>query len=423
MAPLVAVGGWRAAYVVPAAALVASVLALAAWLERAGRSPRFALLVLGYPPALVLGRVGMSDVPAMAITALALVLLLRAVGADGAKEGPPSRAWLLHLVAGLLIGASSVVRDVAPLVLLPLVAGSLLRRDRGAWALVVGGLLGGGLRLLGQWIAFGDALQVRGSYYGFSAVGLSRNAGLVLLSTLVLVPGGLVALAGYRGPRRLELVSGVAGILGLMLFYEYGALESGALKRIVLGGRYALPVLPLLVVLAADTFPRLWAAALARRPGLERAGRAVVWAWTAGVVLACFGVHAALGPWARAQGRIASAVEEATTDGAVVITSWDAASKHLNELHGVRVPVDRRSVVDARGAIDDAVVRRALERGRGAVFVAFIERDDSARWRENAAENAAFVLALGARWRLELVTDERPTATDRVRVWRLRGPA
>src|SRR5438094_8344493 len=59
-APFVAVGGPRAAQLASLLSLVAMVLCLAALLRQAGRPEWFALVPLLYPPALVLGRVGMS---------------------------------------------------------------------------------------------------------------------------------------------------------------------------------------------------------------------------------------------------------------------------------------------------------------------------------------------------------------------------
>src|SRR5688572_6146682 len=67
MAPFVALAGWRGGYVVPLLSFLLAVILLARWLEDEGRSPLFALLLFGYPPVLVMGRVAMSDVPSAAI--------------------------------------------------------------------------------------------------------------------------------------------------------------------------------------------------------------------------------------------------------------------------------------------------------------------------------------------------------------------
>ena len=48
LAPAIALFGWRGAYLAPALALAAATLCTALWLREAGRSPLFALMVLGY---------------------------------------------------------------------------------------------------------------------------------------------------------------------------------------------------------------------------------------------------------------------------------------------------------------------------------------------------------------------------------------
>lgn len=147
MAPFVALFGWRGAYLVPALCLALTVLVTARWLQQSGRSPLFALLVLGFPPGLVFGRVAMSDLPSAALVATGLWLFFR-----GARAGTPV-PWL---TSGLLAGASAALRETNALLFIPLYLGALLRRERGVWLLVAGGLAGLTLRSLGCWLFFGD---------------------------------------------------------------------------------------------------------------------------------------------------------------------------------------------------------------------------------------------------------------------------
>ena len=76
-APFVAIGGWRTAPLASVLALVAMVLLLRVWLETAGRPQIFALVPLMYPPTVVFGRLGMSDVPSGAIVTLGLLCFWR----------------------------------------------------------------------------------------------------------------------------------------------------------------------------------------------------------------------------------------------------------------------------------------------------------------------------------------------------------
>src|SRR6516164_9267125 len=72
--PFVWLGGWRAAPLASVLSLVVMVWMLARWLARAGRSPLYALIALGYFPSLVLGRTGMSDLPSALVATIGLYL-------------------------------------------------------------------------------------------------------------------------------------------------------------------------------------------------------------------------------------------------------------------------------------------------------------------------------------------------------------
>jgi len=100
MAPFVAVAGWKGAFLVPFLCLMGSVLVMGRWLQEEGRSPLWALLILGCPPALVMGRVAMSDVPSLAVVTLGLWLFWR--GLD--------RSWGYWLASGFIAGISMVWR-------------------------------------------------------------------------------------------------------------------------------------------------------------------------------------------------------------------------------------------------------------------------------------------------------------------------
>ena len=95
MAPFVALAGWRAAFLVPLLCLLGSTLLVGRWLQEERRSPVWALTLLGYPVALLMGRVCMSDVPSMAVVTLGLWLFWRGPGRNGGQ-------WL---ASGFVAGA------------------------------------------------------------------------------------------------------------------------------------------------------------------------------------------------------------------------------------------------------------------------------------------------------------------------------
>src|SRR5579864_5228345 len=66
--------GWKGAFLVPLIGFVVVLWALAKWLAAAGRSSWHALALFFFPPALIMGRVAMSDMPSAALMATALWL-------------------------------------------------------------------------------------------------------------------------------------------------------------------------------------------------------------------------------------------------------------------------------------------------------------------------------------------------------------
>ena len=143
-APFVSLGGWRWAALASLLCLAVTVLLLAGWLRREGRSPLFALLVLGYPPALALSRLAMSDLPSAAVVTLGLSLFWR--GQDG-----PGAWWL---ASGFTAGLSLLFRETNALLFAPLFTGALLRRERKALALMAGVAAAVPLRLLSSALLF-----------------------------------------------------------------------------------------------------------------------------------------------------------------------------------------------------------------------------------------------------------------------------
>ncbi len=403
--PFVWAGGSGGAFLLPALSLVLGVVFTARWLREEGRSPAAALLVFGFPSCLVLGRVAMSDVPSLAIVALGLWLFWR-----GQDRGLP--CWL---ASGFLAGASMCFRESNALPFAPFFAGALLRRDKGWWALLVGGLVGVGLRLFSSWLVFGDPLYAKESYK-FEPETVLERLPLYALGLLVFVPGGLLAALAYRGRRWPELRIAVGLFVGLYLLQTHSTAETGLPKRLILALRYLIPVLPLLAFAAAEVVPRQWARALSalseraqrRREGIAGAALAL---WIAGLAAAGAGVHAFLDRWGAAQARIGEALERHIEPDKVLLTNLPATLKFLDPRLRPFQPLSRFEVTP-----DDAA--RLAER-HGDYYIAFLDRSDSAWWRTDREQNAEFLARLGLPLSLEL--DLQATPTDRLRIWRVRA--
>ena len=247
MAPFVWAFGWRGGFAAPLLSLAICVLVTTRWIREEDRSPLFALLVLGFVPALVMGRVAMSDVPSAAVAALGLWCFWR-----GLDRGI---GW--WLAAGFLAGASMIFRANNPFLFVPLFAGTVIRREVRCWALVVGGLAGLALRPLTMYWYFGEAFFERGAY-AFAPHSLEERVPLYLLGLLILVPGGLILSLLYKGRRRPEVVSTIVLVLAFFLFQRYSSVAAGPLKRVVLALRYFIPLLPIMAFAMSESVPRLW---------------------------------------------------------------------------------------------------------------------------------------------------------------------
>jgi hypothetical protein len=409
MAPFVAVFGWQGMYVVPLLSLLLAVWVMARWLSDEGRSPLFALLLLGYPPALVMGRVGMSDVPSMAVVTVGLWLFWR--GIDGGF-----RWWL---ASGFVAGASMAFRDSNPICFAPFFAGALLRRDRHWWALLAGGLAGLGVRLGSYGYFLGDPLYRR-SFYVLALDSVPERLPLYLVATLVFVPGGLLLVLCYRGRRWPELVSVVAAFFAAYLIQRNYTFSTSVLKNLFNTPRYLLPLVPMMVFGMAESAPRLWAGLVGRadperRRGLERWRPRAVAAWAGAVILAAACVHPASYLWSLTQGRIRDAIAEVIGDDDVLVTNLLATRKFIDDLDRIYYPVDSRKI--------DPEDANALVARYGEIYVVFLDRTDSDWWRRDAELNARFVEGLAPE--PVLLVDEQASPTDRLRIWRVtrEGPA
>jgi hypothetical protein len=402
LAPLLIAFGWRGSFVMPALALLCAVAMTALWIRCERRSVLFALALPLFAPALVFGRLPTSDVASAAWTAVGLLLFWRA-GFFG---------WI---GAGLLAGASPLLRETLPLLFAPLFLGALLRRERRTLGLVLGGMLGLAVWLAVNAWAHGDPLHVRPPQgYGFSLGNLARNGPFYTLTTLVLLPAGLVFSLAYRGPRRIELIATALSFLLLHAAYGYSGEESGRLARWVLGTRFVIPLVPILAFQAAESAPRLYAGLLRalgpRSAGLERLRRPLLLGAIGAFGLACFTVHPVFWWWQRSHAEIARLLYSKTEEHVPLLAPVGAFYKYVNGVYGTRAVYNLDEVPPWE-------IPRILRR-HGSLYVALLDRSDSGHWRHRTALAHEYLVALEP---LAPVLQEDYTAPngERLRIWRL----
>jgi hypothetical protein len=405
MMPLVALFGWRGAFAIPALCLALAVLVTARWLREEGRSPLFALLVLGFVPTLVMARLAMSDVPSAALTAFGLWAFWR-----GLDRGP---GW--WIAAGFAAGISPILRAPNPVLFVPLFAGTVLRREKRCWALVLGGVVGSAVYLLVTYWIFGDPLYQRTPYQPDLGT-LHERILLYALGLLILVPGGFVLALAYRGRRRPEVIATIIGFVVFFLAQEFSTQWTGPIKRVVLALRYLIPLLPLIAFAMAESVPRLWRQWLERRPAaqrarLERAVAGMMAASLAGLAVACVAMHPLFDAWASTQARIRDDIRSLVPLDGVLITNWQATRKFMPEFSQKFNAIDR-------DWIDPKDVPKLVER-HGRVFIILLDRTDSVEWQQDTNASADFIAALGPAPNLSLLLDDQVSSTDRLRIWRI----
>jgi hypothetical protein len=401
MAPFVKLFGIEGAYLVPLLSLLIAAALTARWLQDEGRSPAFAAVFLGFPATLVMGRVCMSDMPSAAVVALGLWLFWR-----GQERAAP---WWLG--SGFVAGASLLLRVSNSLIFAPLFLGTVLRREPRCWALVVGGLAGLAVRLAGMYAYFGDPFFERG-YYDFAPETIMERLPLFLMGLLILVPGGLLLAIAYRGRRRPEVIATVLGFICFYLFQTFSSVETSPSKRLILGLRYLIPLLPLLCFAMAESLPRLWRQLLARvasanRPGLELGAAVAVSLYLVGIGAAAAAVHPVLSHWSASQRQIREVIVRHVGD-VPVVTNLHATRKFLPLLDLKFEPHNRLSIDQ---------LATLIERN-GEFCLVLIDRSDSEFWRADARVNQEFLAALEPP--PELLFDQQMNATDRLRIWRVR---
>jgi hypothetical protein len=336
-----------------------------------------------------MGRVASSDVLSGFLAVVVFWLLWQRNGKD---------RGLRALVAGWVWGASFSVRTTNPILAAPLIAAWVAGRRRGWRQLIVGAGIGLTVRFVGCWIVFGDPLYTRPSY-GFSAGAAVFNVPFYLFVTLVMVPGGLLALATYRGRWWRELLAGGVLLGGVYSFYNYAGATSGFPFNLILGPRFLIPLVPVLAVAAAL---RPWRSGFpGRRIAVAATGVVVVLAVSAQVP------HHRLGSRQRL---VRDAILEHVPTGATLITNSVATDEYIGINEGITL-LDRAAVVDSSSPpIPESV---------HPLYVALVDKETSEFWRNEAGRNDDLVRTLAERHRLVPLHEMVNARGLRLRVWRL----
>lgn len=379
MTPFYWLGDLRGAFLFPLLTLVGVVLITAKWIAEQQRSPVFALLILGYLPALVLGRIPMSDLPSALFVASGYWLFWR--GLQGHQHD-----WFW---AGLIGGLSLLLRETNLLLFAVLFLGAVIRRENMSVWLVFGGILGASARFISAYWVYGDPFFYKAVLPGFGMEDLGRNLLLYGIALFVFFPMGALAPVFYHGVRKTELRVTCLLFVLCYLLYQYSGSPSGWVRSLVLGPRFFIPLTPLLAFQMAHALPELWARlqAYLNKPVLLRRVQFTLTAvWLIGLGSVSVGVHWGLHEFNRASVRIHELCSQMIPQNSVVIGNSMAMRKYLNAVYGEHHLVDFH-------ALSPHDVERLLERYH-TLYLVFLERDHSTFWAAEKDREQAFLKTL-----------------------------
>lgn len=365
-------GGWQASFWMSLLALVGAVIITGLFLKIASLSPVYALILLIFPPALVMGRVVSSDVISATVVATGLWAFwagLKTISKETLKWNP---YWF---TAGLIAGLSLLFRESNALIFAPLFLGAVIRKEKEWVWLLIGGLAGVMARLAASITIFGSAFYAKDPQFGFSFAALLQNLPAYLTALLIMVPGGLLFTLFYQGKRKPEVITTIFLFTAFYLFYGFSGQMSGGLIQWVLGPRFYIPLLPLFALVLAEVLPRLTAqwALIDENWFLFRNGVFV------GILILIVVIHTGMDRWTEVHRDIQNIITETVPAGSTVIMNNEATLTYINELQGYTERVDFVYLQEENLGLPEQA------------YVVFLQRTGSDYWRNFAQQENEFL--------------------------------
>lgn len=199
--------------------------------------------LLAFPPAIIMSRHLMSELPGMFFIALWVAGLIQM------EKSPSAR---LAFSMGLLSWLGLCFRETNLLLTLPwFIVYGWQRQPHWPW-LLPGGMLGLGVRLFTSHWAYGSPFYLKDPGVAFSLAYLPSNLPVYLIGLLLFLPAGLWVVWQYRGGYAWRpLYIGMVLYVSAYLCYGYSGNHDGFVKSLALGLRYLIPTLPLFVLFYA----------------------------------------------------------------------------------------------------------------------------------------------------------------------------
>lgn len=401
-APLYYFWGVQGARLTSVLAVGCTLFCISTLLRNYALSAGYSVLFILYLPTLVVGRFAMSDVPSAALTSAALLFLLR---------GYRGNRWFYWASSSLVAGLSMLVRETNAVILVPFYIGAFCRTLpswRRLLPLLLGGVVGAGIAVAVLEYQFGG-LTARGGGYGWSAHAAFANAWLYSVALLLLVPGGLIGVALYHGPYRWEVLISTVSFVLIYLFYDYSGADSGTIKRLVLGPRFFIPVLPVLILALGHTTTRLCRELNLPRFGFTQKAAVLLVALSCVAILV---VQWQVSAYCTTSARISAEIKKIVPINANVFTNLEATLKFL--------PNNSRYKVAATSLLKVQQFVQANE----ALFESYlvkIDRDESQIFINQSISFDALRSALQKNCSVCLETRQKIGSNLQLTIWRVNG--
>jgi hypothetical protein len=318
-----------------------------------------------------------------------------------------------------LAGLSILIREPNFLLLTPFIVGAFLRRDRGSIFLIIGLILGIGFRLILMWLLYGEALELRGhdsikeienTLFGLKYI---LPHGLFYLGLLTFfIPLGLPAAFIYRGRRWQELIAAVVIFFLLYSSYYWIGSEAGAFKSIILGGRFMIPLIPLLCFCIASFFSKKFNK-IKLFEGFNSSyvnrnlGFFIIFCVVSLIGLTQYTMHS----WSKSREEVRDLIYKTTSEGSILLLEKDAR-KYVCELYGDRKIIGIESNLKS--------IIHELRSMNKQIFIVIHNRYESEFWRLRSLENKAVIEEFKQYMQLEVVINQRITENNHLQILRIK---
>lgn len=158
---------------------------------------------------------------------------------------------LTGVLLGLMTGLSLLIREPLIIILFPFLIWFLLQNKKLIPLTALGLVIGSSIRFFTNYWFYNDWIFIKPPGIGFGVNLFLANLILYVVLLMVFLPFGLLTAVNYNGREKYPIKFTIFTYFLFFLLYEYNGLNSGVFQSTILGGRFFIPLLPLLIITMA----------------------------------------------------------------------------------------------------------------------------------------------------------------------------